>query len=902
MFLLSRGPDFRAAGRFIPNLYTMIATFLLTILALHDQHDLGSLPPMPDGPYLRPEKFGEPDLFRQLEYDLPTANTYRTASGAPGHLYWQNRADHVIHVRLDPEVHGVDGTEEITYHNESPDALRYLWMQLDQNRHAPDSRANLSRRGPDLDQPQSIGWLESFAETLAHPGGTTIHHVKDGEGQELPFTIVGSMMRIDLPEPLNSGEVFQFEVKWSHRITPDAIRSRSGYEILDDGTGLYELAQWFPRMCAYTDTRGWQHKDFVGRGEFTLEFGNYELHITVPENHVVAASGVLQNPEEVLTSEQQQRLETSRTSTEPIMVVTEEEAAANRSADAQEERTWVYLAENVRDVAWASSPAFLMDSWGVIVPGTTRTVMCQSYFPEEGEPIWSRWSTQAIAHTIEVYSRYYPYPYPTSLSVNGPVGGMEYPMITFNGPRPEEDDTYPERTKYRLIGVVIHEVGHNWFPMIINSDERQWTWMDEGLNTFVQSIAEAEWSRTYPPRRGDPENIVPFMTSEKQVPIMTNSESIRQFGNNAYAKPCAALNVLRESVLGRELFDFAFREYCHRWAFRRPEPADLFRSLEDASGVDLDWFWRGWFMTTDHVDIAIENVRRFDLANAVGDEMAEARRLDADRGNSAAQRRNDELNVPRRVDQHPMIVDFYEGRDRFMVTPEDERAWASMLERMEDKQRAIFSQDWIFHEITLRNVGGIPMPVPLQLTYADGTTELLPLPVEIWANNEPVVTKVIASPAPIQQIRFDPTRDLADADRDNDVFPREINTGLVTITVPDDQRNPMQADRDERGRRDSLAGVQAIAKALFDGWVPKEGAAPNEAAAALLNQEAVANALDAFGQPFTVELSGEAWTKSSDAPLAYVTSVGFDGKPRTDDDLAWRIELDGTVTPVNAND
>ena len=584
------------------------------------------------------------------------------------------------------------------------------------------------------------------------------------------------------------------------------------------------------------------------------------------------------------------------------MVVTEEEAAVNRSADAEEERTWVYLAENVRDVAWASSPAFLMDSWGVIVPGTTRTVMCQSYFPEEGEPIWSRWSTQAIAHTIEVYSRYYPYPYPTSLSVNGPVGGMEYPMITFNGPRPEEDDTYPERTKYRLIGVVIHEVGHNWFPMIINSDERQWTWMDEGLNTFVQSIAEAEWSRTYPPRRGDPENIVPFMTSEKQVAIMTNSESIRQFGNNAYAKPCAALNVLRESVLGRELFDFAFQEYCHRWAFRRPEPADLFRSLEDASGVDLDWFWRGWFMTTDHVDIAIENVRRFELANAVGDEMAEARRLDAERGNSAAQRRNDELNIPRRVDQHPMIVDFYEGRDRFMVTPEDERAWASMLERMEDKQRAIFAQDWIFHEITLRNVGGIPMPVPLQLTYDDGTTELLPLPVEIWANNEPVVKKVIASPTPIQQIRFDPTRDLADADRDNDVFPREINTGLVTITVPYDQRNPMQADRDERGRRDSLAGVEAIASALFKGWVPEEGAAPNEAAASLLNQEAVTNALDAFQQPFTVELSGEAWTETSDAPLAYVTSVGFDGKPRTDDDLAWRIEQDGAVTPVNAND
>ena len=535
-------------------------------------------------------KFDQEDKFRQLEEILPTPNDYRTASGAPGHRYWQQQIDYVIDVEIDDENQLLIGSEQVTYTNKSPDALKYVWLQLDPNIRAPHSdrfatETMRDRKKVALDSIRKMRYRQGWN------GGIRISRVADSETEkDLDFTIVKTMMRIDLPEPLDSGDHYTFQVDWKYAINNSSLVSgRTGYEFFEaDGNYIYEMAQWFPRACAYTDVTGWQHKQFLGRGEFTLDFGNYEVRITVPDDHVVASTGVLQNPEEVLTDVQRERLELAAEAEKPVFVITPAEAKKNETSQPEGTRTWVFKAFNVRDFAFASSRKFAWDALGVQL--ADKQVMAMSFYPNEGEPLWSKYSTHAVAHTLEVYSKFtFDYPYPVAISVNGPVGGMEYPMICFNGPRPEEDGTYKKRTKYGLISVIIHEVGHNWFPMIVNSDERQWTWMDEGLNTFLQYLTESEWEEGYPSRIGKASNIVPYMISTDQVPIMTNSESILQFGPNAYSKPATALNILRETIVGRELFDFAFKEYANRWKFKRPMPADFFRTMEDASGL----IWTG---------------------------------------------------------------------------------------------------------------------------------------------------------------------------------------------------------------------------------------------------------------------------------------------------------------------
>ena len=505
----------------------------------------------PPPPIVEPiEKFDQPDKFRQLEELLPTPNEQRAASGAPGHAYWQQKVDYVIDVRIDDEEQRLIGRERITYENRSPDVLRYLWLQLDANIFAPDSMSQRSATAPSFDRMSPTGMKRLLARRT-FDGSMDVTRVEGANGQPLEHTIVDTTMRVDLPRPLRPGETFVFDVDWDYRINrADEVRGRTGCEYFEeDGNYLYEMAQWFPRLCQYTDVRGWHHKPFIGRGEFSLEFGDYLVRITVPADHVVASTGVLQNPGEVLTPTQRERLREAANAETPVFIVTPEEAKQNEGSRADAERTWEFAAENVRDFAFATSRKFIWDAMQHRVG--TQDVWCMSYYPNEGEPLWSRYSTHAIAHTLDVYSRFsFDYPYPVAISVNGPVGGMEYPMICFNGPRPEDDGTYSKRTKYGLISVIIHEVGHNYYPMIINSDERQWTWMDEGLNTFVQFIAEQEWEEEYPSRRGDPRRIIEYMRSENQVPIMTNSESIQQFGSNAYAKPATALNILRETVLG----------------------------------------------------------------------------------------------------------------------------------------------------------------------------------------------------------------------------------------------------------------------------------------------------------------------------------------------------------------
>ena len=569
------------------------------------------------------------DKFRQLDELLPTPSAIRTASGAPGHQYWQQRADYTIRARLDEDKRNITATETITYHNNSPDQLGYLWLQLDQNLFRPDSdsatTATLSSReawSKARNEEDGVRFeaMRAMLENPLFDGGVKITAVRGADGKPLAHFINKTMMRIDLPQPLKPGSRISFSVDFNYNVSNARVQggARTGYEHFpDDKNDLFEIAHWFPRMAAYYDVYGWQHKQFLGNGEFTLEFGDYDVQLTVPGDHIVASTGVLQNPDAVLTSAQRDRLRQAKTSSKPVIIVTQKEAEAAEKQKATTTKTWHFKAKNVRDFAFATSRKFIWDAQGYKNAGTD--MMAMSYYPKEGNPLWEMYSTQAIIHTIEQYNKYsFDYPYPVAISVNGPAGGMEYPMISFNGPRPNKDKktgelTWSKRTKYGLIGVIIHEVGHNYYPMIINSDERQWTWMDEGLNSFVQMQAQNAWEENWPTMRGEPRLIAEYMRSKNQVPVMTNSESLLQFGNNAYAKPAAALTILRETVLGRELFDFAFKEYAQRWKFKRPTPSDFFRTMEDASGTDLDWFWRGWFYTTDAVDVSVDGITEYSV-------------------------------------------------------------------------------------------------------------------------------------------------------------------------------------------------------------------------------------------------------------------------------------------------
>ncbi len=754
--------------------------------------------------------------FEQLGHLLPTPGAARTASGAPGPGYWQQRADYVIRVALDDENQSLQGSEEIVYRNLSPHTLSYLWVQLDQNRFRSDSDDVLAARAPDFEE-FPYRDLATLLERRRFEGGCKITRVASGDGGELDYTIVKTMMRVDLPRPLASGASFTLLVDWRHNVLDAvAIRVRGGYEYFEaDDNYIYEIAQWFPRVAAYTDYQGWQNKQFLGNGEFTLELGDYRVEITVPEDHVVAATGVLQNPEDVLTANQRQRLNDAASAAKPVFIITPEEAKSNQAKASSGKKTWVFEALNVRDFAFATSRKFIWDAMGHRV-GDGRT-LAMSFYPNEAEPLWSQYSTQAVVHTLDVYSSFtFDYPYPVAISVNGPIGGMEYPMISFNKPRPYQDKTYWgssqheddhtwERSKYGLISVIIHEVGHNYFPMIVNSDERQWTWMDEGLNTFLQFLAEQAWEEGYPSRQGEPKDVVSYMVSDRQVPIMTNSESLLQFGNNAYAKPATALNILRESILGRRLFDHAFREYARRWMFKRPEPADLFRTLEDASGVDLDWFWRGWFYGTDHVDVGIDKVTLYQLDSH--DPQVEKPRLRAE--DQAEPKTLTELGnqgLQRRVDRLPELEDFYNSYDEFDVTPYDYARHRELVESLEDREKVLLATEEKLYVVDFVNIGGLPMPLPLEITYGDGSVRRLTIPAEIWRYNTKRVSKLFITESEIVKIVLDPHLSIADADRANNQFPPEPVKSRFQLFKMKEEPNPMSRDEAPRGGTESGGG------------------------------------------------------------------------------------------------
>jgi hypothetical protein len=751
------------------------------------------------------------DKFRQLDESLPTPNVYRNAAGEPGHEYWQQQVDYKIKARLDEAKRRIEASQDITYHNNSPDTLKYLWVQLDQNKFRNDSMSALTttfggigNRGPatataSSSKPAqlSLGALRRQQFVDDNVLGYDIQAVKDTAGKSLRHTIVGTNMRIDLSTPLKPGKEVEFSIDFAFNIVEeDAVSARSGYEHFPDdkrdgGNDIFLLAQWFPRLHAYTDYEAWTNKEFIGRGEFTLEFGNYDVELTVPADHIVSSTGALQNPKNVLTSTQRKRLKDAEKAERIVFVVTEEEALENEKAGTDKTKTWKFSAKNVRDFAWASSRKFMWDARGHQQGGKEQpTVMAMSFYPKEGGDLWKKYSTESIIHTLEVYSRFsFDYPYPVAQSVNGPVGGMEYPMITFNGPRTElQKDgsrTYTQAEKRFLIGVVIHEIGHIYFPMIVNSDERQWTWMDEGLNSFLDGVAGREWDPTIP-WGVEPRDIVSYMKSSTQVPIMTQSDSVLRLGPNGYTKPAVALNILRETILGRELFDFAFKEYATRWKYKRPTPSDFFRTMEEASGVDLDWFWRGWFYSTDHVDISLDKISKLRLDTKNPDiDFSRLRQEELDKPLSKTVERNKAEGESLWVERFPDITDFYDENDRFTVTNKERNKYNEFLGKLKPWERKTLEraikEDKNYYVLEFSNKGGLVMPIILELTFADGSTENQYIPAEIWRRSPKAVNKMIITDKDkeLVSITVDPRWETADVNVHNNHYPRQITPSRI---------------------------------------------------------------------------------------------------------------------------
>ncbi len=705
--------------------------------------------------------------FSQMYDLLATPNMFRTASGAPGPAYYQQQADYKMDIELDDKNARINGIETITYHNNAPEALEYLWVQLDQNQKAPNSQSPLAEsQRMDGAYPAdnfSRRYLEQPKER-----GFNIEYVKDAKGNPMKHTINYTMMRIDLDKPLKSGEKISFSIKWWFNvINYRAEGFRSGYEHFDkDGNNLYVIAQFYPRMAVYNDVEGWQNMQFWGAGEFALPFGNFEANITVPADHIMEATGDLLNRKEVLTPAQIKRYElATKTFDNPVVVVTQEEAETAEKGFSDKKKTWKFKATNVRDFAFSTSRKFIYDAMAVKLPGG-KSVMAISLYPKESNPLWGETSTRVVAHTLKTYSKYtFDYPYPKAISISAEDQGMEYPMICWNYGRPDEKGFVSERIRNGMTSVIIHEVGHNFFPMIVNSDERQWTWMDEGLNTFLQYLTEQEYRAGYPSQRGPAAKIVPYMSGEQKFlePIMTNSESIHQFGANGYAKPATGLNILRETIMGHELFDHAFKTYANRWKFKHPTPEDFFRTMEDASAVDLDWFWRGWFYSTDYVDIGIADVKQYFVTEEQTKEMKDYAvkrgRFNEDRGPFIYMIANNSADITKEVQKPLAIADV-----KLLNT--------YVQEKFTPEERTKLRSPKYFYEVTFDKPGGMLMPIIAELTFEDGTTEMYKFPVQIWRKNHQVVAKVFATEKPVKKITLDPKLETADIDVTNNVWPK----------------------------------------------------------------------------------------------------------------------------------
>lgn len=715
--------------------------------------------------------------FEQLGTILPTGNDQRTASGAPGSKYWQQRADYNIEATLDEKNLMIIGKEVVTYYNNSPDKLNYLWLQLDENQHTPTADNNFFDANK-ISQPYDESAIKALNIDEKLKGlGDQILSVTNELGVPLKYTINQTMMRIDLPKPLNGNSKTKFIVKWQYKMgNRMAIGGRGGYEYFpEDGNYLFTVTQWYPRMCVYSDFQGWQNKQFTGRGEFALVFGNYNVKMTVPADHLVCSTGECQNYAQVLTPNQMARWTKANANYNDVTeIVTLDECKAAEKNKPTATKTWIFKADSVRDFAWGSSRKFMWDAMPIKVEG--KKVMCMSFYAKEAAGLYRKYSTKTVAHTIKTYSKFtIPYTYPVAQSIEA-SNGMEYPMICFNFGRTEKDGTYSEATKYGMLGVIIHEVGHNFFPMIINSDERQWSWLDEGLNTFVQFLTEQEFDNNYPSNRGPAYKMVDYFKLPKDMlePIMTNSENINNFGANAYGKPCTALNILRETVMGRELFDFAFKQYCTRWAFKHPTPADFFRTMEDASAVDLDWYWRAWFYDIEPVDIAMDSVKAYSFSNGkeVPVKMDSTTLYPTKKEfESITKLRNREAGIKFLVNTDTTLRDFYyhyKPEPRTTIEKKGSNRYEN-LEAISDSSYQTIKGKYNY-EIYFTNKGGCVMPLIIQFNYKDGTSEVNRVDAYVWRKNEKSVIKTYSKDKEVVSIILDPYKETGDIDEKNNVW------------------------------------------------------------------------------------------------------------------------------------
>lgn len=753
--------------------------------------------------------------FEQLGTILPTPNEYRTASGAPGPKYWQQRADYTIQCELDEKNLQLNGSETVTYYNNSPDELTYLWFQLDENEHSTINNANYQESSSIRNNAVDVNTIERMeAQEKDNGYGDKILKLTDASGKALHYIINKTMMRVDLPAALKPGQKFVLKIDWSYKITNRMKEfGRGGYEYFaDNGNYLFTMAQWYPRLCVYSDFQGWQNHQFTGRGEFALTFGNFNVSITVPADHIVGATGECQNYQQVLNNTQYARWQKAQTATAPIQIVTLDEAKKAETQKSTAKKTWIFKAAMVRDFAWTSSRKFIWDAMPTEVEG--KKIMCMSFYGKEAYGLYSVYSTKIVAHTVQSYSHFtFPYPYPVAQSVEA-ANGMEYPMICFNYGRTEPDGTYSEATKNGMLGVIIHEVGHNFFPMIVNSDERQWTWMDEGLNSFCEYLTEELYDNKFPSKRGPAWTIVEYMKLPKDQlePIMTNSENIINFGPNAYSKPTVGLNILRETIMGRELFDFAFKTYAQRWAFKHPTPADFFRTMEDASAEDLDWFWRGWFYDIEPCDISIDSVKSFRIDTALKFQpfaaMSRTRKLDKPSVNDFEDiskiRNREDKNIQFLTDKDTTLRDFYWKYDRKLIPYDSTYQFTVTPPALDtinaDTQKKLAGK--YLYQIHFSNKGGLVMPVIVQFTFSDGSKKVYRIPAQIWRKNELNISKVFVTDKEATSIQLDPMKETADIDERNNSWPQiAVPSKVAAYKIKMAARgqsqgvNPMQAQK-----------------------------------------------------------------------------------------------------------
>ena len=615
-------------------------------------------------------KYDYVEAFKPFFYPQTGTET-RSASGQPGHAYWQNSADYHLNVSLNESKKEITGTADIKYTNNSPDQLSFLWLQLDQNLFAKDSRGNAV-------VPLSGSRNGAHGETF--DGGYTIKSVKL-DGKAVKYTITDTRMQIDLPGELKArGGVAKISIEYSF-VSPEYGSDRMGVQDTKNGK-IFTMAQWYPRMCVYDDVMGWNTLPYVGASEFYLEYGDITANITVPANHYVVASGELLNENEVYSKEETNRWNQARNSDKTVMIRPESEIGKNKSSGT---KTWKFKITQARDFAWASSSGFILDAARINLPNGKKSLAISAYPVESaGEKAWGR-STEYTKAAIEHYSnKWYGYTYPAATNVAGNEGGMEYPGIVF---------CHMDSKGEELWGVTDHEFGHNWFPMIVGSNERVFAWMDEGFNTFINGISTEAFNKGEYYRKKNLGQSGSYFMNDNLEPIMVGPDNMkeRSIAALAYYKPGAGLSILRESILGPEKFDKAFRTYIDRWAFKHPTPWDFFHTMENVSGEELTWFWRGWFFNKWKIDQGVKSAKYID-------------------------------------------GDFKKGV-----------------------------------QVTIENIGQLPVPTTIQLRFKDGTANTVKIPIEVWKRNTEWTFKVDSNKE-IKEVKLDPDSQIPDADLNNNSF------------------------------------------------------------------------------------------------------------------------------------